>query len=206
MRILFARHGESEANLQGIISNRNLPHKLTPKGIVQAKAMAEKLTITSNLKIICSSPIPRAIETAGIVAEWFGLPISVYDALREFDCGGMEGRGDQAAWLAHQEVIHAWENDHNLDRFIPPDGERFTDMRIRFVPFIQNLIANYQYLDGDILLVSHGGLLHRMLPLIMINIDLAFIRKNPLGTCDLVFSRPKNGALECIQWGYGTTY
>ena len=41
MRILFTRHGESEANIQHIISNRSLPHQLTEKGVDQAAALAE---------------------------------------------------------------------------------------------------------------------------------------------------------------------
>ena len=201
MRILFTRHGESEANVLGIISNRNLPHMLTLKGVAQANALADQLVSASNLKMIFTSPIPRALETAGIVASRFALTINVHDALREFDCGGMEGKGDIDAWHAHQAIVHAWDKDEDYDRFIPPDGESFNDMRKRFIPFIGDLILNYQHLQGDILLVSHGGLLHRMLPLVMVNIDLAFTQQNPLGNCDLVVSSPKNGSLECIQWG-----
>ncbi len=201
MRILFTRHGESEANVLGIISNRKLPHMLTLKGVAQANAMANQLVSTSNLKMIFTSPIPRALETAGIVSDRCALNITIHDALREFDCGGMEGKGDIDAWHAHQAIVHTWDKDEEYDRFIPPDGESFNDMRKRFIPFIEDLMLNYQHLQGDILLVSHGGLLHRMLPLIIENIDLAFTHEHPLGNCDLVVSCPKNSSLECTHWG-----
>ena len=200
MRILFTRHGESEANLQRIISNRSLPHQLTPSGIDQAVALANHLLKNAHLKMIFSSPIPRAVQTAAIIARRTALPYSVDDALREFDCGAMEGRSDQDAWLAHQAVVRAWDEDQDYDSFIPPDGESFNDQKARFLPFLQNLITSNRNLDGDILLVSHGALLHQMLPLILSNIDRDFTRQHPLGNCRLVISLPENDVLRCIRW------
>ena len=43
LRIHFARHGESQANLIREISNRGLVHGLTRKGRLQAQALAEVL-------------------------------------------------------------------------------------------------------------------------------------------------------------------
>ena len=63
MRVLFTRHGESEANVEGIISNRDLPHRLTVVGIAQAEALAERLG-DFDVRMIFSSPILRARETA----------------------------------------------------------------------------------------------------------------------------------------------
>ena len=200
MRILFTRHGESEANLQGVISNRSLPHQLTPSGIDQAVALANHLLKNANLKMIVSSPIPRAVQTAAIVADRVNLSFNVNDALREFDCGATEGRSDQDAWLAHQAVVRAWDEDQDFERFIPPDGESFNDLKARFLPFLQHLTTNYRNLDGDILLVSHGALLHQMLPLILKNIDRDFTRQHPLGNCQLVISVPENDQLKCNFW------
>jgi broad specificity phosphatase PhoE len=36
MKLYVTRHGESEANILHIISNRDLPHPLTKKGSLQA--------------------------------------------------------------------------------------------------------------------------------------------------------------------------
>lgn len=200
MRIFFTRHGESEANLQHIISNRGLPHQLTLRGVDQAAALGDKLLKKTNLKMIVSSPIARAVQTAAIIANKVSLPFTVNDALREFDCGAMEGRSDQDAWHAHQAVVNAWDADQDYDRFIPPDGESFNDMKSRFLPLIKGLVTSHLHPDGDILLVSHGALLHQMLPLIISNIDRDFSRQHPLGNCQLVITIPETNRLKCVCW------
>ncbi len=139
MKILFTRHGEREANIQGIISNRDLPHKLTPVGICQSLVLAESLLrwkITKGM----TSPIQRSKETASIVAEKLNIPIIVSPALREFDCGSMEGRKDDDAWLAHQVVTRAWDEKQDFDCRIMPDGESFYDMKACLLPLQANII------------------------------------------------------------------
>ena len=43
MNLYFARHGESEANIQNVISNRGWPHQLTLNGRQkQAARLAEQ--------------------------------------------------------------------------------------------------------------------------------------------------------------------
>jgi broad specificity phosphatase PhoE len=199
MRILFSRHGESEANIQRVISNRDIPHKLTKAGVSQAFALAETL-MDWNVKKIITSPILRALETANIVAETLGLHPTISTALREFDCGLMEGRKDEEAWAAHQGVIHAWDEERDYKRRILPDGESFNDMKARFLPFITVLIAKNKHLSDDILLISHGGMLHQMLPLIFANVDRAFTKRHPLGNCELVVAHPQNTKLVCSSW------
>ena len=93
MRLIFARHGENQANVERIISNRSLPHGLTAKGRAQAETLAALLD-ENTVVAIYASPILRAQETASILSERLGLPVRTSDALREFDCGIAEGRGD----------------------------------------------------------------------------------------------------------------
>ena len=128
MKILFTRHGESEANVYQIISNRDLPHKLTAVGISQATILAEVL-VKWNVKRVLSSPIMRAQETGSIIAEKLGVSLIISTALREFDCGMTEGHGDETAWMAHRAVTRAWDEDQEYDEFIKPDGESFNDMK-----------------------------------------------------------------------------
>lgn len=103
MRLLLARHGESEANTLRVISNRNFPHALTARGMVQAAALAQKL---QDLKItkVYASPILRAMQTAEIIGNQLGLEVCIEDALREPDCGALEGQSDAAAWTLHAQV------------------------------------------------------------------------------------------------------
>ena len=126
MRLIFARHGESQANVEQIISNRDLPHPLTKQGKAQARELAEMLT-QRNMSAIYASPLLRAQETAQIVSERVGLPLMTTDALREFDCGIAEGRGDAEAWQLLNDVVADWSNRHNYDQRIE-GGESFNDM------------------------------------------------------------------------------
>jgi broad specificity phosphatase PhoE len=200
VRIIFTRHGESEANIERIISNRDLPHKLTTRGITQAATLAERLATAFNVQMLYTSPILRAEETAKILAKKLGLPIFVSDALREYDCGMMEGRGDSEAWATFRKLIHFWDEKREHDQHILPDGESFNDMRSRFVPFVTKVIEENKELTGDILLVSHGGLLHQMLPLVIRNIDRPFTKEHPIGVRELITCSITGVGLICNQW------
>jgi broad specificity phosphatase PhoE len=97
MRIYFTRHGESQANLLHEISNRGLRYGLTRKGREQAVTLAHRLQ-DSPITHIFSSPVLRAVETSVILANRLDLDFEVVEALREYDCGILEGRSDEAGW------------------------------------------------------------------------------------------------------------
>lgn len=197
MKLFFTRHGESQANIERIISNRDLPHPLTAKGRAQSTALAEQLA-TAQVVAIYASPILRAQETAQIIAKRLGAPLFISAALREFDCGMMEGKGNAEAWAAHEAITAAWAN-HDYAQCIP-GGESFTDMQQRFVPFVDQLIAQHADQAGDILLVGHGSLLHHMLPLVLRNVDQAFVAERPLRNCACVSTAVHQDGLYCTNW------
>ena len=197
MKLFFTRHGESQANLERIISNRDLPHSLTAKGRAQAAALAEQLA-TEPMTAIYASPILRAQETAQIIAQRVSAPVYMSEALREFDCGVMEGRGDEAAWAAHHTVVAAWAN-HDYAQCIP-GGESFNDMQARFVPFVQQLIEAYGQSDAAMLLIGHGSLLIHMLPLVLVNIDRTWLEQQPMRNCVYIRTIINDGQLFCAQW------
>jgi len=197
VQIIFTRHGESEANVERIISNRNLPHNLTAQGRKQAHTLLDKLA-SKDIAIIYASSIQRAQQTAQIIAEKRQLLVYTSDALREFDCGIMEGRGDEEAWKAHQAVVQAWD-DGDYDQRIA-GGESFNDLQKRFVPFIQQLVSEFGVGDAAIVLLSHGGLLSQMLPLVLSNIDRGFTKDHSLGNCACVVAIQQREKLVCIEW------
>lgn len=164
MKIYFARHGESQANLLHEISNRGLRHGLTPRGREQAAALARRLEGIP-LTRIYSSPLLRAIETSVILAHQLRLEYEVVDALREYDCGLAEGRADAEAWQLWQELYDAWTIHGRHEQRIA-GGESFTEVRARFVPFIEGLVAQHAATDANIVCVAHGGLYRMMLPLV----------------------------------------
>ncbi len=67
MRVHFTRHGQSEANVARVVSNRGLVHPLTSQGRSDARRLAASLAGEGIVRVY-SSPLLRAIETATVVA------------------------------------------------------------------------------------------------------------------------------------------
>lgn len=198
MRIYFTRHGESQANVLRQIANRGLTHPLTPRGREQATTLADKLRERAITRIY-SSPLLRAIETSVIVANRLGVAYEVTDALREFDCGCAEGRADAEAWGLWQSAVDHWLRDRRWEWRIP-GGESFDDLRDRFVPFVENLVAQYGATDADLLCVAHGGLYWMMLPLVLVNVDKTLMAQRGFGHGMRVVAELGRDGLRCVEW------
>lgn len=198
MRIIFARHGESTANRCREIANRGLRHGLTAAGREQARALARRLE-SERITHIYASPILRAVETCIVVAHHLGLDYEITDALREYDCGILEGRSDEAAWQLWQAQFEAWNAGQGWDQGLE-GGESFADIRARFVPFIDNLIARHGDSDAAILCVAHGGIYWMMLPLVLKNIDTAFIKQHGLAYTNCIVTECRDAGLRCLDW------
>jgi broad specificity phosphatase PhoE len=195
MKLYFVRHGESEANIQHVISNRESPFELTSRGKGQAKALAENLKDIP-ISTIYSSPVLRARETAEILSQAFHLPSQVTEALREYDCGILEERSDEESWKLHGEIAEDWTVNHNYLRK-PEGGESFMDIQNRFLPFIESLKQDN---EDHILLIGHGGLFHLMLPIILSNIDDDFVRAHGMGHTEYVIAELIHNEFVCKQW------
>ena len=196
MKLYFVRHGESDANVQHVISNRESPFHLTPRGQAQAGTLAENLRDIP-ITAMYASPVLRARETAEILSQSFHLPYQVTEALREYHCGILEEKSDEESWRLHGEIAEDWILNHNYLRK-PEGGENFLDIQSRFLPFIESLKDGN---DKHILLISHGGLFHLMLPLILTNIDNKFVRSHGLGHTEYVIAEYRSGEFVCRAWG-----
>jgi broad specificity phosphatase PhoE len=194
MYLYFARHGESQANVAHVISNRDLPHPLTERGVTQSQELAEHLRARSIAAVYCS-PILRARQTAAIVAGVLGIAVAVTDALREFDCGVAEGRGDAEAWALHAAVVADWRRGEHARRI--EGGESLLDLRARFVPFVEQIVAEA---PGDVLLIGHGGLYYATLPLVLPNIAPEFPYANGIENCAYVLAERTPAGLVCRAW------
>ena len=199
LRLVFVRHGESEANIQHVISNRESTFGLTQLGKQQATALAVNLREIP-ITAIYSSPVLRARETAEILSGSFGLPYQLTEALREYDCGILEEKSDAESWRLHSEIARDWTLNQNYLRK-PEGGECYLDIKERFIPFVEGFVNNGLHAQGHILLVSHGGLLQLMLPEILANIDHEFVRFHGIGHTQCIIAELLHGELVCKQWG-----
>jgi broad specificity phosphatase PhoE len=199
MKIFFARHGESQANILHEISNRGLKHPLTAKGRQQARTLAEQLQGHS-IAHIYSSPVLRAIETTVILAHQLGVEYEVTEALREYDLGDLEGKADQRTWEIWQQLFDDWTKHRHWQRRAP-GGESFYDVKNRFVPFIDGLIQEYRDTQANLLCIAHGGLYRVMLPLVLANIDTEFVLNHQsFPHASLIVSELRPQGLFCLEW------
>src|SRR5918996_2165781 len=196
MKLYFVRHGESEANTQHVISNRESPFGLTDLGRGQAKVLAERLKDIL-FTAIYSSPVRRAKETAEILSQALRRPYEVTEALREYDCGILEDRSDDASWGLHREIYDDWTLSHNYQRK-PEGGECFLDIQNRFLPFVKALTHDGLDTDNHILCVGHGGLFQLMLPLVLTNVDDHFVRSHGIEHPHCIVAERKPAGLVCL--------
>jgi probable phosphoglycerate mutase len=199
MKLYFVRHGESEANVLHVISNRETPHGLTLLGRQQANTLANSLRNVP-ITTIFSSPILRARQTAEILAGAFQQTYQVTEALREYDCGVLEDKADEESWKLHRGIAEDWTLNQNYLRK-PEGGECFLDIQSRFIPFLEDLTRDGWDRDDHILLVGHGGLFQLMLPLILTNVDISFAQSHGMRHTETIIVQQEQNGLVCQQWG-----
>ena len=91
-RFLFVRHGQSQANADGIIADAHSP--LTEAGIAQARKTAQEVR-QFNVTAIACSPYLRAQQTAETIAGELGIGIAhitIINELRERGLGVLENK------------------------------------------------------------------------------------------------------------------
>lgn len=96
MHVYLARHGQSHANIARVMDNRPPGPGLTELGIEQARNLGQRLQ-GLGIGQVWSSTLCRAQETAHHAAEAFGLSYQSHAGILEFDCGNLEGKGDEAS-------------------------------------------------------------------------------------------------------------
>ncbi len=198
MKLFFVRHGESTANILREFSNTGWKHGLTEKGIQQAHALADRFK-GMEISRIYTSPLQRAVQTAAIVAETTGAAYVITDGLREFDTGITEGKSDPASWELWKKVMDDW-NQYGLWNERIEGGESFNDMRARFLPFLNRLLAEPPGRHGDLMLIGHGGLFYCMLPLVLTNISQSEINLWGFPNTGYVLAEAYPKGLLCLEW------
>ena len=150
---LLMRHGESDANVSGIIvSDPKIGCErfgLTDRGSKQIIASVKGFTGEAITQIVCSDFL-RTLQTAQLVANTLNLPQPEQEVgLRERFFGKWEGMSAE-----HYENI--WQRDE-MDKHSDDGVEQPQEVAQRGLMVLERLEQQYQ---GEvILLVSHGDML-----------------------------------------------
>jgi len=151
--LYFARHGETEANVQRHFQGRN-DTPLTPHGRIQAQMLAAILADCVKDKpiphFVCS-PLPRTRTTMEIILDALGLP-RVYDTderLMEIDLGAWSGlTGDEASALDPAMWDKRVHDKWNVR--VPGGGENYAMVADRLTAWARELAR-------DTVAISHGA-------------------------------------------------
>jgi broad specificity phosphatase PhoE len=129
------------------------PHELplTELGYTQAHSAARRIGESFRPSLVVSSEFLRASETARVIAETLGVPLSVEPNLHEREVGAHRGLPyDSLAQAPDYDSLHPWA-------WKPEGGESFEEVQARAAPVMDRLAATHPH--DDIVLVSHGGVM-----------------------------------------------
>ena len=158
MRVLLARHGQTDWNAAGKIQGvSDVP--LNERGREQAAALAGRVLDAGAISAVYTSPLKRARETAEIIGRRLGLEPVPVAALTELNFGDWEG----CSW---EEIGRRWPEQfaaYSADRrnYAPPNGESYAEMLGRAWPFVDAL----RRMPGDAaaLCVCHSAVMRGLL-------------------------------------------
>lgn len=153
MKLILIRHGETREGRRGILLGR-LPGTLT----VQGKRFAERVgrtlaTFPNPPKLVITSDLRRAQNTASIISRIVHTPLKVDPLLRERSGGNAEGKTPrQIDWRKYEEKTLVSRRHRG--------GESFCDVKKRAAAFLRKIRKEKQ---TPIVVISHAVVLSMIL-------------------------------------------
>jgi broad specificity phosphatase PhoE len=164
MRLFLVRHGDAYAGFHGVIGGPRGCTGLTERGRRQAAALRDHLVASGRIRadVLLSSVIPRAIETAEIIAP--GLGIETFD--RECDlCEVHTGVADGLEWAEWGVRYGSFDMEAEPDRVFAPEGESWNGFHERVEQVLDRLAQTY---DGrTVVAVCHAGVIQASLRVLL---------------------------------------
>ncbi|TNF56581.1 histidine phosphatase family protein [bacterium] len=183
IRLYLIRHGETEdANPKRYKGTIDVP--LSRKGIKQIKRLSGYLAhqgseLNTNkclnsaeqqgLSAVYCSDLDRAVKSAEVIAQPFGIQPVVVKDLRERHFGQWEGMSFDEIKTKYPKEFQAWA-ENPLENS-PVGGETTREVKDRAVSAIKNILSNHRddnkkilnssapFNRVDIAVVSHGGII-----------------------------------------------
>jgi 2,3-bisphosphoglycerate-dependent phosphoglycerate mutase len=152
-QITFVRHAESEGNASGVWQGQ-AEYPLSEEGRAQARALAEHLIEKGQrFDQIIASPLSRAQDTAGAVAENFNLSVELDPIWLERDNGTWAGSTSENRYPPEPDYLF-------LHDPVGETGETQWELYLRGGRAIHNLLNRP---PGRYFVASHGGLLNMVM-------------------------------------------
>jgi broad specificity phosphatase PhoE len=156
VRLVLVRHGDAYAGFHGVIGGPNGCSGLTSLGRRQAEALRDHLAATGRVRAdaFLVSLIPRAIETAEIIAPGLGLDAPA----RECDlCEIHTGEADGLEWAEWATRFGSFDMEAEPDRIFAPAGESWNGFHERVHRMLQRVAE--EYAGQTVVAVCHAGVI-----------------------------------------------
>ena len=154
-RLVLVRHGESQVFVDGVVGGLLTCNGLSDLGRRQAIALRDRLAATAELApvdVLVASTMPRAIETAEIIAPALGgLAVAQDEGLCERHPGEADGMSYDDARAAYGDE---WDEDDPSLAF-SPGGETWADFHARVDTSLRRLAGAHE--DRTVVVACHGG-------------------------------------------------
>jgi probable phosphoglycerate mutase len=156
VRLILVRHGDAHAGFGGVISGRTGCIGLTDLGRDQASALRDYLGSSGRLHadVLLASELPRAIETASIIAPGLGLETFA----RACDlCEVHTGQADGLTWTEYANRYGGFDMEAEPDRVFAPEGESWNSFHRRVRSMLERVAAEYE--GQTVVAVCHAGVI-----------------------------------------------
>ncbi|PKO01640.1 MAG: hypothetical protein CVU43_11950 [Chloroflexi bacterium HGW-Chloroflexi-5] len=185
VEITLVRHGQTDWNAARRFQGQT-DIALNPTGIEQANKLAAILA-EDHFDAIYASDLSRASQTASIIADTLGLPVTKDARLREICKGVFEG-------MVYDEVKEKYPVELQRDHDDPinsrtPGAETVAEVAMRMRAAADEIAA--RHLGGRILLVSHG-----------LAVSTLYCQANQISLAEVYHHIPDNAVPMQIVWGY----
>ena len=196
-RVIFVRHGETQHNVDMVITSGSPGAALTERGREQVASVASELRAWQPSAIF-SSPLLRARESAEILSLALGLEVTFVDALRECSVGELEGRSGPEDFARFDLTFERWYHEGDLGFTLGPGGESAAAATARILGVFTAI--ELECLDQTVLVVGHQTVMQIAVTLMSDNLDLASGYQRWVPNAGTMKLDVEGGSVSCRQW------
>jgi probable phosphoglycerate mutase len=183
LTLYFLRHGQTALSREDIFCGSGLDPELTSEGSEMAQAFA-KAYRGMEWRAVYSSSLRRGITTAQPLCVALGIEPQVRAELNEIGYGKWEGQTKENVSQQYHDEYISWLADPAWHA--PTGGELAVVIARRGLQVIQEI--QEQFIDGNVLLVSHKATI-RIILCSLLGIDVGRFRYRvvcPVGSVSIV--------------------
>lgn len=187
--LFLVRHGATPSNEQRpqVLQGSSVDAPLSDRGRNQARQVGRFLS-TFAIDAVFSSPLQRAVETAGAIAEHHSHTVEQVDGILEVNVGRWERLDWGTIERDFPDEYRRFTEDPVHTAYL--GGESYVDVQNRIVPAFEKLLV--ENCGRTIVVVAHS-VVNRTWLATLLGLDLAKLRGLPQDNCCINVIRWENG-------------